>query len=81
MIEQIQMGDYTIFRTRGEILRDDVLVRPHPTRGAEVILLTSYFMDYGHVQGIHTISEEKYAEMQKIKTEDELEAFVDSLYI
>lgn len=80
MIEQIQMGDYTIFRTRGSVFHDDVVVRPHPTNGADVLLLTSYFMDYGHLQDIHTISEEKYQEMQKIQTEEELEAFVDSLY-
>jgi hypothetical protein len=78
-IEQIQMSDYTIFRQM-DMMQDDVLVKPHECRGADVILVTSFFMDYGHVQQIFTIDEEQYKALQQVTTTDELDAFLATLF-
>lgn len=72
-IKQIQKGNYTVFRQE-DLMQNDLLVRPAPCRGAEVIMLSSFFMDYGHVVQTFDISEEMYIKLQQAKTTEDVDA-------
>lgn len=74
-----QMGDYTVY-TRRDRMDSDVLIRPGPCAGAEVIVLWSGFTDYGHVLNIFTITEEQYNPVHGLKTWEQFEKWLDGVW-
>jgi hypothetical protein len=79
LLDRRQMGDFTIFRHEG-CMGDDIAVKPGECAGADMLVLTSLFMDYGHVLNIFILTEEEYQHLQSIYTSDMLEEFVNGIY-
>lgn len=74
-----QKGPYTVY-SRSDLMASDVIMRANECAGAEIIVLTSAFMDYGHFLKTFDINEEQYQELLKLKTWKQLEAFIQKVW-
>ena len=79
-MRKLRVGDYTIYRDDSGVMGNDLLVRTNPSRGAEIIVLCSLFMDYGHVLKVFNITEEQYFELENLNNFDALNEWLQRVW-
>lgn len=75
-----QHGAYTVYSSPDR-MESDLLVRANACAGAEIIVLTSSFMDYGHFLKTFDITEDQYLRLQGcVRTTRQLEKWLAQVW-